>query len=147
MPGVYIIHLDPSFPPVQHTRRKVPIECSEPTEKLLQDMVNQGIINPITVATKWVSSLVYPQKPDEPLCMCLYPRSHYLRHSSYPKILFHRSPRSQIKMKQATHMTYQHRHTHHLSQDHPHTQHKNQTIIQSFQDNLIFHDHLHHHRV
>ena len=48
MPGVYAIRLDPSIPPVQHARRKVPIECREAIEKLLQDMVDQAIIAPVT---------------------------------------------------------------------------------------------------
>ena len=47
MPGVYTIHLDPSVPPIQHACRKVPIECREAIEKLLQDMVNQEIIAPV----------------------------------------------------------------------------------------------------
>ena len=51
MPGVYTIRLDPSVPPVQHARRKVPIECREAIEKLLQDMVDQKIIAPVTEPT------------------------------------------------------------------------------------------------
>ena len=60
MPGVYTIHLDPSVPPVQHAHHKVPIECREAIEKLLQDMVDQEIIVPVTEPTEWVSSLTYP---------------------------------------------------------------------------------------
>ena len=71
---VYTICLDPSFPPVQHARQKVPIECREAIEKLLQDMVNQGIITPDTEPMEWVSSFTYPQKPDGSLCICLDPR-------------------------------------------------------------------------
>ena len=74
MPGVYTIHLDPSIPPVQHARRKIPTECREAIEKLLQDMVDQGIIAPVTEPTEWVSSLTYPQKPDGSLHICLEPR-------------------------------------------------------------------------
>ena len=71
MPGVYTIRLDPSVPPVQHARRKVPIECREAIEKLLQDMVDQAIIAPVTEPTEWVSSLTYPQKQDGSICICL----------------------------------------------------------------------------
>ena len=74
MPGVYTIHLDPSVPPVQHACRKVPIECREAIEKLLQDMVDQKIIAPVTEPMEWVSSLTYPQKPDGSLRICLDPR-------------------------------------------------------------------------
>ena len=37
---VYTIWLDPSVPPVQHVRRKVPIECREAIGNLLQHMVD-----------------------------------------------------------------------------------------------------------
>ena len=73
MPGVYTIKLDPSVPPVQHARRKVPIECREAIEKLLQDMVDQAIIAPVTEPTEWVSSLTYPHKADGSLHICLDP--------------------------------------------------------------------------
>ena len=74
MPGEYTIHLDPSFPPLQHARCKVPTEYREIIEKLLQDMVDQGIITPVTEPTEWVSSLAYPQKPDGSLHIHLDPK-------------------------------------------------------------------------
>ena len=74
MPGVYTICLDPSVPVVQHARCKVPIGCREAIEKLLQDMVDQGIISPVTEPMAWVSSLTYPQKPDSSLNICLDPK-------------------------------------------------------------------------
>ena len=43
-------------------------------EKLLQDMVDQGIITPVTEPMEWVSSLTYPQNPDGSLHICLDPR-------------------------------------------------------------------------
>ena len=73
MPGVYTIRLDPLVSPVQHARRKVPIECREAIEKLLQDMVDQAIIAPVTEPMEWVSSLTYPYKADGSLCICLDP--------------------------------------------------------------------------
>ena len=48
MPGPYTIHLDPSIPPVQHTHREVLIEAREQIEKNFQNMVDQGIITPVT---------------------------------------------------------------------------------------------------
>ena len=71
MPGVYTIHLDPSFPPVQHVSRKVP---TEEIKKLLQDMIDQGIITPVSEPMEWVSSFTYPQKPDGSLYICLDPK-------------------------------------------------------------------------
>ena len=66
--------LTPLSPPVQHAHCKVPIECREAIEKLLQDMVDQEIIAPVTEPMEWVSSLTYPQKPDGSLSICLDPR-------------------------------------------------------------------------
>ena len=74
MPGTYTIHLDPSVPPAQHARRKVPIEYKEQIEKALQQMKDLNIITPVTIPTEWVSSITYPRKPDGTLCICLDPR-------------------------------------------------------------------------
>ena len=74
MPGMYTICLDPSVPPVQHARCKVPIECRGAIEKLLQEMVDQGIITPVTEPMEWVSSLTCPWKPDGSLHICLDPK-------------------------------------------------------------------------
>ena len=74
MPGVYTICLDPSISPVQRAHHKVPIECREAIEKLLQDMVDQEIIAPVTETTEWVSSLTYPRKPDSSLHIYFDPR-------------------------------------------------------------------------
>ena len=73
MPGVYTIRLYPSVPPVQHARRKVPTECREAIEKLLQDIVDQAIIAPVTEPMEWVSSLTYPHRADGSLHICLNP--------------------------------------------------------------------------
>ena len=73
MPGTYTICTDPSLPPVQHAHHMVPIEYKEPIENALQEMVDLGIITPVTEPTEWVSSLTYPHKPDGSLCICLDP--------------------------------------------------------------------------
>ena len=73
MPGQYTIRVDLSIYPVQHTRRKVPIEAKEEIEKALQKMVDNGIITPVTEPTKWVSSLTYLRKSDGTICPCLDP--------------------------------------------------------------------------
>ena len=74
MPGTYTIHLDPSVPPAQHARRKVPIEYKEQIEKALQQMEDLKIMTLVTIPTEWVSSITYPRKPDGTLCICLDPR-------------------------------------------------------------------------
>ena len=74
MPGTYIICLDPSVPPAQHARRKVPIEYKEQIEKALQHMEDLKIIMPVTIPMEWVSSITYPGKPDGTLHIYLDPR-------------------------------------------------------------------------
>ena len=74
MQGEYDIKTDPTVPPVQHGRRKVPIEYKEEIEKELAEMVWQGIIIKQTEPTSWVSSLMYPKKANGKLRICLDPK-------------------------------------------------------------------------
>ena len=74
MPSTYTIRSDPSVPPVQHARWKVPVEYRDQIEKALDDMVLKGVIPPVTKPTAWVSLLTYPRKPDGTLYICLDPK-------------------------------------------------------------------------
>ena len=74
MPGTYTIRIDPSVPPLQHARQKVPIEYRDQIEQVLDDMVLKGVIAPVTKPTAWVSSLTYPCKPNGSLHICLNPK-------------------------------------------------------------------------
>ena len=74
MQGEYDIKTDPTVPPVQHGRRKVPIEYKEEIEKELAEMVWQRIITKQTEPTPWVSSLTYPKKANSKLRICLDPK-------------------------------------------------------------------------
>ena len=74
MSGEYDIKTDPSMPPIQHGRWKVPIEHKAEIEKELNEMVHQGIIAKQTEPTPWVSSLMYPKKPNGKLRICLDPK-------------------------------------------------------------------------
>ena len=74
MQGKYNIKTDPTVPPVQHRRPKVPIEHKEEIEKELAEMVQQGIIIKQTEPTPWVSSLMYPKKANGKLRICLDPK-------------------------------------------------------------------------
>ena len=74
MQGNYDIKTDPTIPPVQHRRQKVPIKYKEEIEKELAEMVWQGIIIKQTEATPWVSSLMYPKKANGKLRICLDPK-------------------------------------------------------------------------
>ena len=74
MKGEYNIKTDPTVPPFQHGRWKVPIEYKEEIEKELAKMVWQGIITKQTEPTPWVSSLMYPKKANGKLRICLDPK-------------------------------------------------------------------------
>ena len=74
MKGEYDIKTDPTVPPVQHRRQKVPIEYKEEIEKELAEMVWQRIITKQTEPTPWVSSLMYPKKANGKLRICLDPK-------------------------------------------------------------------------
>ena len=74
MQGEYNIKTDPTVPPVQHRRCKVPIEYKEEIEKELAEMVQQKIITKQTEPTPWVSSLMYPKKANSKLRICLDPK-------------------------------------------------------------------------
>ena len=74
MQGEYDIKIDPTVPPVQHGRWKVPIEYKEEIKKELAEMVHQRIITKQTEPTPWVSSLTYPKKANGKLIICLDPK-------------------------------------------------------------------------
>ena len=74
MQGKYDIKTDPTVPPVQHGRWKVPIKYKEEIKKELAEMVQQGIITKQTEPTPWVSSLTYPKKANSKLRICLDPK-------------------------------------------------------------------------
>ena len=74
MQGEYDIKADPTVPPVQHSRQKVPIEYKEEIKKELAEMVWQRIIIKQTEPTPWVSSLTYPKKANGKLRICLDPK-------------------------------------------------------------------------
>ena len=75
MQGEYDIKTDPTIPPVQHRRWKVPTEYKEEIEKEPAEMVQQGIITKQTEPTPWVSSLMYPKKANGKLRICLDPKN------------------------------------------------------------------------
>ena len=74
MQGKYDIKTNPTVPPVQHSRQKVPIEYKEEIKKELAEMVHQRIITKQTEPTPWVSSLMYPKKANGKLRICLDPK-------------------------------------------------------------------------
>ena len=69
--GEYDIKVDPTVPPVQHVRRKVPIESKAAIEEAIDYMVKQDILKPQIEPTPWVSSVTYPVKPTGEVRPCL----------------------------------------------------------------------------
>ena len=69
--GEYDIKVDPTVPPVQHARRKVPIESKAAIEEAIDYMVKQDILEPQIKPTPWVSSVTYPVKPTGEVRLCL----------------------------------------------------------------------------
>ena len=59
------------MPPVQHARRKVPIESKAAIEEAIDYMVKQDILEPRIRPTPWVSSVTYPVKPTVEVRPCL----------------------------------------------------------------------------
>ena len=69
--GEYDIKVDPTVPPVQHARRKVPIESKAAIEEAIDYMVQQDILEPQIEPTPWVSSVTYPVKSTGEVRPCL----------------------------------------------------------------------------
>ena len=69
--GEYDIKVDPTVPPVQHARRKVPIESKVAIKETIDYMVQQDILEPQIEPTPWVSSVTYPVKPSGEVRPCL----------------------------------------------------------------------------
>ena len=60
--GEYDIRVDPTVKPIQHSRRKVPIESKEAIEKEIDFMLEEGIVVEQIEPTPWVSSATFPKK-------------------------------------------------------------------------------------
>ena len=69
--GEYDIKVALTVPPVQHARRKVPIESKAAIEEAIDYMVKQDILEPQIEPTPWVSSVTYQVKPTGEVRPCL----------------------------------------------------------------------------
>ena len=82
--GEYYIEVDTLVPPIQHARRKVPIESKVAIKEAIDYMVSEGILQPQIDPTPWVSSVTYPVNPLSEVRPCLDlcegpEQSHYQR--------------------------------------------------------------------
>ncbi|RLJ22758.1 hypothetical protein DJ031_00290, partial [bacterium endosymbiont of Escarpia laminata] len=73
LPGEYHIVTDESVAPVIHPPRRVPVPLRARIKEKLDEMVQRGIIKPVTEPTAWVSSMLVVVKPDK-LRICIDPR-------------------------------------------------------------------------
>ena len=71
--GYYHIELDFSVSPVQHVPRRVPVALKEQLKDKLDSLVAQGIIEPVSTPTPWISNIVVIKKPGK-LRVCIDPR-------------------------------------------------------------------------
>ena len=63
----------PSVKPATHARRKVPIESKEAIDKELDYLIEEEIITGQVEPTPWVSSVMFPRKPNRDVRVCLDP--------------------------------------------------------------------------
>ena len=68
------IVLKPDHHPVIHAPRNCPIHLRDDIEEELKTMESQGIIRKVSEPTEWVSSIVYIQKKNGKLRLCLDPK-------------------------------------------------------------------------
>ena len=69
--GEYDIKVDATVPPVQHARRKVPIDSKAAIKEAIDYMVSEGILEPQIEPTPWVSYVTSPVKPLGEVRPCL----------------------------------------------------------------------------
>ncbi|KAI8483081.1 hypothetical protein Bbelb_392370 [Branchiostoma belcheri] len=86
LPGKCHLEVDESVKPVVHPPRTVPVAMKAQLQKELDKMTEDGVIEPVTVPTPWVSSLVTVLKPTGRLRICIDPRdlNTALKRSHYP---------------------------------------------------------------
>ena len=69
----YSIEVDNSIRPVVHAPRRAPVTVRNKVHEEREQLVNKGVITPVTDATYWVSSMVVVQKPNGQIRLCLDP--------------------------------------------------------------------------
>jgi len=81
------VHLetDPSVPPVQMPLRRLPITVRDRVQLELKKLTDQGVIQPVTEPTPWVSALLIASKRDVGLRLCIDPKplNRALQRSTY----------------------------------------------------------------
>ena len=70
------VHLetDPSVPPVQMPPRRLPVPIRDEVKRELDAMCRDGIIEPVTGPSTWVSALLVVRKPNGKIRICIDPK-------------------------------------------------------------------------
>ena len=72
--GEYHIRINSTSTPVQHAPRCIPVAIRDQLKTTLEDLTQQGIIQPVKEPTPWISSMVVITKKNGTLRICLYPK-------------------------------------------------------------------------
>ena len=82
----YSIQIDDYIRPVVHVPMGIPVPMRNKVREKLEQLVNEGVITPVTDATDWVSSMVVVQKPNGQIRLRLDPKylNVAIRREYYP---------------------------------------------------------------
>ena len=72
--GEVHLEVDRTVPPVKMTPHRLLVAIKESVKAELDEMCRNGIIEPVSEASPWVSALLVVTKPNSRLRICLYPR-------------------------------------------------------------------------
>lgn len=80
------LEVDPSVPPVKMPPRRLPIPIKQTVKDELDAMCRDGIIEPVTEPSAWISALLVVRKPNGKVRLCIDPRplNKALQRSHYP---------------------------------------------------------------
>ena len=67
------IRVDPSFKPVQHSPRRVPVALQKEVKNKILELEEKGIIKKMVEPSEWISSMVVVAKPQK-IRICLDPK-------------------------------------------------------------------------
>lgn len=83
---MYKITLKENAVPRVSASRKIPLAIKTKVKQKLDEMVNEGIIVPVTEPTDWVHPIVVVPKPNGDIRVCMDPRSlnQYIKRELYP---------------------------------------------------------------
>src|SRR6218665_323865 len=74
MPGEVHLEVYPAVQPVQMPLRRLPIPIKDKVERGLRQMCRDGIIEPVSEPSAWVSALLVVAKPNGRIRICIDPK-------------------------------------------------------------------------